>query len=139
MARGQNRHANSLATLASIITEDVPRLIKVELIMEPSINDVISVGVAGVDVEAISTIRSCWMDSIIDFLAEDRIPNNEKEANRVRWMVAWCWLSADRKLYWRSFGGPYLLCLRPEKVNKLLTELHDEVCDSHVGGHSLAH
>ena len=67
---GQNRHADSLATFASSMTEDVPRLIKVELIAEPSINAMVGVGV-GVGVAAISTAAPCWMDSIIDFLAED--------------------------------------------------------------------
>ena len=60
------------------------------------------------------------MDPIIDFLAKDRVPNDEKKANRVRQIAARYWLSVDRKLYQRSFGGPYLLCLHPEKVNKLL-------------------
>ena len=64
MARGQNRHADSLATLASSMTEDVPRLIKLELIAEPSINIAVGVGVV-----VISTIESCWMDPIIDLLA----------------------------------------------------------------------
>ena len=32
VGRGQNRRANSLATLASLMTEDVSRIIKVELI-----------------------------------------------------------------------------------------------------------
>ena len=92
VARGQNRHADSLATLASSVTEDVPRIIKVELIAEPSINAAISVAM-------VSTSEPCWMDPIIDFLAEDRVPNDEKEANRVRRVAAWYWLSADRKLY----------------------------------------
>ena len=55
VARGQNRHVDSLATLASTMTEDVPRIIKVELIMEPSINTVTDVGVAGISVTAVST------------------------------------------------------------------------------------
>ena len=55
VARGQNRHADSLATLASTMTEDVPRIIKVELIMEPSINTVTDVGVAGISITAVST------------------------------------------------------------------------------------
>ena len=38
VARGQNRHANFLATLASSLTEEVPQLIKVELVAEPSID-----------------------------------------------------------------------------------------------------
>ena len=79
------------------------------------------------------------MDPIIDFLAEDQLPNDEKEASKVRWVAARCCLSTDRKLYWRSFGGPYLLCLHPKKVNELLAELHDGVCGSHVGGRSLAY
>ena len=59
MARGQNKHADSLATLASAMTEDVPRLIKVELIMEPSINTAIDVGIARVGVTMISTTGPC--------------------------------------------------------------------------------
>ena len=77
--RGQNRHADSLTTLASSMTEDVPRLIKVELVQERSIDTAV-----GVDVAVISPIERCWMDPIIDFLTEDGVSNDEKEANRVR-------------------------------------------------------
>ena len=52
VARGQNRYANSLATLGSSLTEEVPRLIKVELVAKPSIN----AGV-GVSVIAISDLK----------------------------------------------------------------------------------
>ncbi|XP_075665088.1 uncharacterized protein LOC142634694 [Castanea sativa] len=38
VAKGQYRYADSLATLASSLIEEVPRLIKVELVAEPSIN-----------------------------------------------------------------------------------------------------
>ena len=79
------------------------------------------------------------MDPIIYFLAEDQLPNDEKEASKVRRVAARCWLSTDRKLYRRSFGGPHLLCLHPKKVNEFLVELHDRVCGSHVRGCSLAH
>ena len=132
MAKGQNRHANSSAILASSLTKEVPRLIKVELVAKPSIN-------AGVGVSVVATSMLCWMDLIIDFLAEDRAPDDEKEADRVHRVAAWYWLSVDRKLYQRSFGGLYLLCLRLDKVNELLTELHEGVCGNHVGGRSLAH
>ena len=79
------------------------------------------------------------MDPIIDFLAEDRVPEDEKEAKKICRVASRYWLSADRKLYQRSFGGPCLLCLHPKKVNELLSELHDGVCGSHVEGRSLAH
>ena len=79
VTRGQNRHADSLAMLASSMMEGVPRLIKVELIAELSINTTVGVGVA-----MISTTKPCWMDPIINFLAKNRVPNDEKETNRVR-------------------------------------------------------
>ena len=139
MAGGQNKHADSLVTLASTMTEDVPRIIKVKLITEPSINIVIDVGVAWIGVIMVSTIGPCWMDSIIDFLVEDRISDDEKEASKVHRIAPQYWLSTDRKLYQRSFRRPYLLCLHPGKVNELLTELQERVYGSHVGGRSLAH
>ena len=132
VARGQNWHADSLATLASSSTEEIPRLIKVELVTEPSIN-------AKGSVLLVTTAEPCWMDPIIDFLAEDQVPTDEKEAEKVRQAAAQYWLSADRKLDRRSFEGPYLQCLHPSKIEELLTELHEGLCSSHVEGHSLAH
>ena len=79
------------------------------------------------------------MDSIINFLTEDHIPDDEKEASKVRQVAFHYWLSADKRLYRRSFGGSYLLCLHPRKVNEVLIELHKGVCGSHIGGRSLAH
>ena len=38
IVRGLNRHVDSLATLASLLTEEVPSLIKVEVVKEPSID-----------------------------------------------------------------------------------------------------
>nr|POE77173.1 hypothetical protein CFP56_33126 [Quercus suber] len=71
------------------MTKDVPWLIKVKLIAKRSINTVVGVGVA-----VISMTEPYWMDLIINFLAEVRVPNDEKEANRVRQVIARYWLSA---------------------------------------------
>ena len=138
VARGKNRHANSLATLASAMMEDIPRQIKVELIAEPSISAMAN-WATKVDVAAITTAGSCWMDPIIEFLAEDRMPDDKSEVNKIRRVASRYWLSADRKLYRRSFGGPYLLCLHPRKLYELLAELHKGVCGGHVERRSLAH
>ena len=96
VAKGQNRHANSLATLASSLTEEVPPLIKVELVTESSIS-------IGIGVSVVAMAELCWMDPIINFLAEGQVPNDEKETDRIRRVFVWYWLSADRRLYWRSF------------------------------------
>ena len=59
MGRAQNRHADSLVMLASSMIEEVPRLIKVELIMEPSISVADNVSTVRVDVAMISATRPC--------------------------------------------------------------------------------
>ena len=138
IARGRNRHANSLATLASAMMEDIPWQIKVKLTAEPSISATVDCA-ARVNVVAITTTGSCWMDPIIKFLVEDRVLDDESEANKIRRLAPRYWLSANRKLYRRSFGGPYLLCLHPKKVNELLAELHEGVCGGHAERRSLAH
>ena len=76
VARGQNWHVDSLATLASSLIEEEPRLIKVDLVAEPSID-------ARVGVSMVAISKPCWMNLIIDFLAEDRVSADEKEADRV--------------------------------------------------------
>ena len=138
ITRGRNRHANSLATVASAMTEDIPRLIKVELVTELSINTTAEDAIR-IDMAAITITGSCWMDPIIEFLAENRVSDDESEANKVCRVASRYWPSADRKLYQRSFGGLYLLCLHPRKVNELLAELHERVCGSHVRGRTLTH
>ncbi|XP_075654733.1 uncharacterized protein LOC142624884 [Castanea sativa] len=132
IARGQNRHVDSLATLASSIADEVPQLIRVELVPKPSIT-------ARALILQVIEAKKCWMNPIIDFLVEDRAPEDEKEAAKVRRTFARYWLSANRKLYRRSFEGPYLQCIRPSQAKELLAELHEGVCGSHVGGRSLAH
>ena len=64
VAQGQNRHVDSLATLAATMMEKVPRIIKVELVAKLSINVVIAVLMVAMP-------EPCWMDPIINFLAED--------------------------------------------------------------------
>ena len=63
----------------------------------------------------------------------------KSEAEKVRRKTPRFWLFEDRKLYKRSFFGPYLLCVHPEASKSLLEELHEGVCGSHTGGRSLSH
>ena len=78
------------------------------------------------------------MDSIIQFLSKDVLPENKSDAEKIRRKAPWFWLSEDQKLYKRSFSGPYLLCIHPEASELLLEELHEGIFGSHTGGRSLA-
>ena len=79
------------------------------------------------------------MDPISLFLERDILLEEKFEAEKVRRKAHRFWLSDDRKLYKRSFSGPYLLCVHPEASESLLEELHEGVCGSHTGGRSLSH
>ena len=79
------------------------------------------------------------MDSIIQFLKEDILPEERLEADKVQRKATRYWLSENQKLYKRSFSRPYLLCVHPELTESLLEELHEGICGSHTGGRSLAH
>ena len=99
VGRTQNRHADSLATLASPTTEDTPRLVKIELTKELSISVKSDYNQARVEVAMVSVANLCWMNPIIDFLAEDKVSDDEKKAKKIRRVVPQYWLSVDRKLY----------------------------------------
>ena len=79
------------------------------------------------------------MDSMIQFLKEDTLPEERLEADKVWRKATRFWLSENQKLCKRSFAGPYLLCVPPEATKSLLEELHEKICKSHTGGRSLAH
>ena len=79
------------------------------------------------------------MDPILLFLERDILPEEKSKAEKVRRKAPRFLLSEDRKLYKRSFSGPYLLCVHPEASESLLEELHERICGSHTRGKSLSH
>lgn len=54
----------------------MPRSIKVKVVKEPSID-------VKVDVLVVMVSKPCWMDPIIEFLADNHIPSDGKEVERV--------------------------------------------------------
>ena len=119
--------------LATSSTQDLPRVILVEDLYKP-----IEIRRETAQIHQIRAGPS-WMDSIIQFLKDDILPEERIEANKVQWKATRYWLSKNQKLYKRSFLGPYLLCVHPDLTKSLLEELHEGICGSHTGGRSLAH
>ena len=94
--RSGNAHADSLAMLATSSAQDLPRVILIEDLYKPSRT--------GHTVQ-INQIRAglSWMDSIIQFLKEDILPEEKIEADKIRRKATSYWLSEDHKLYKHSF------------------------------------
>lgn len=65
------------------------------------------------------------MDLIFLFILNGTFPKDKKEAKKVRKKSVRYLLSVEKKLYRRSFGGPYLLYVQL-KIGDNLDELHEE-------------
>ena len=133
VSRSGNTHANSLATLATSLEQDLPRIILVK--------DLCKADVIKKDMARIHQVRVSlsWMDPIVSFLKDDVLPEEKSEVEKVRRKAPRFWLLRDHKLYKRFYSGPYLLCVHPEATEMLLEELHEGICGSHTGGRLLAH
>ena len=128
-----NAHADSLSMLATSSAQNFPRVTLFGDLYKPT--------ETRRETTQIHQIRagSSWMDSIIQFLREDTLPEEMIEADKVRRKATRFWLSENQKLYKHSFSRPYLLCIHPEMTESLLEELHEGIYRSYTGGRSLAH
>ena len=99
--RSGNTHSDSLVTLATSSAQDLPQIVLVEDLYTQTL-----VHHGAPRIHQI-TLGPSWMDSISLFLEKDVLPEEKSEADKVRRKAPRFWLSEDRKLYKRSFSGPY--------------------------------
>ena len=76
--RGGNTHADSLATLATSLAQDLPRVVLVEDLCTPT-----SIHQGMPRIHQIK-LGPSWMDSISLFLEKDILPEENSEAEKVR-------------------------------------------------------
>ena len=126
VSRSKNTHADSLASLASAVSEEGARSILVDYLVVPSITST--------DVLKVHTLEEgpSWMDEVIDYLKNGNLPENQKEAHKLRIKSARFWLSPEQKLYRHSFFRPYLRCVHPDLVQDFLFEIHEGSCGVHT-------
>jgi ribonuclease HI len=132
IGREHNSHADILAKLAMALEMDKQRTVCIETLDQPSIQN------QEVSVCSISC-RPSWMDPILSYLKDNKLPEDKKEAKMIKRKAPRYWVSDEGLLYRRSFTRPYLLCVHPKKVRDFLFEIHEGICGSHTGGRSLAH
>ena len=76
--RSGNTHADSLATLATSLAQNLPRIILVEDLSKPSEEKGNMVCVTHV------RVGLSWMDPIIQFLSKDVLPEDKSDAEKIR-------------------------------------------------------
>ncbi|GAU40790.1 hypothetical protein TSUD_348870 [Trifolium subterraneum] len=78
-----------------------------------------------------------WRSPIIRYLQMDALSLARDEAAKIKKMAAW-YTMVGGKLYKRAFTAPMLLCVSNTKACRILKELHEGSCGSHIGSRSLA-
>ena len=76
------------------------------------------------------------MDPIWDYLIEGLLPNDLKEASKLRSRSAMFTIHRGA-LYKRGFFTPILKCIVGEDANYVLREVHEGVCRNHIGARAL--
>ena len=128
--RAENSRADALAKLATALQEDLSRSTPVEYLAEPSI-DLCDVVVAQVGSEP------SWMEPIWDYIINERLPENPKEAAKVRARSA-RFTNHKGSLYKRGFFTPILKCIAGKDIEYVLREVHEGICGNHIGARALA-
>ena len=126
----ENSRADALAKLAIASQEDLGRSTLVEYLAEPSI-DPYSMVVA--PVESVPT----WMDPIWDYIIDGTLPDDPKEAAKIRARSA-RFTNHKGSLYKRGFFTPFLKCIAREDTEYVLREVHEGICGNHIGVRTLA-
>ncbi|KAL2244745.1 UNVERIFIED_CONTAM: hypothetical protein Sindi_2742700 [Sesamum indicum] len=78
-----------------------------------------------------------WKEEIVRFLTNGTILEDQKEANAFK-RKASRFIMIDGDLYKRGFSLPLLKCLTHEEKNYVLREIHEGICENHLGGKTLA-
>ena len=77
------------------------------------------------------------MDPIWDYLIKGLLPNDPKEASKLRSRSARFTIHRGA-LYKRDLFTPILMCIAGEDVNYVLREVHEGVCGNHIEARALA-
>ena len=107
--RAENSRADALVKLATASQEDLSRSTPVEYLAEPSI-DLCDVEVAQIGSEP------SWMDPIWDYIIDGHIPDDPKEAAKIRTRSA-IFTNHKGSLYKRGFFTPVLKCIAGKTLN----------------------
>ena len=121
--RAENSRADALAKLATALQA-------VEYLTEPSI-DLCDVEVAQVGSEL------SWMDPIWDYIIDGCLPDDPKEAAKIRTRSA-RFTNHKGSLYKRGFFTPILKCIAGKNTEYMLREVHEGIYGNHIGARALA-
>ena len=78
-----------------------------------------------------------WMTPYKRYRADGILPLEPEEGKKIKINYVKYTL-LDGELFRHGFTHPFLVCVSGEQCTRIMAELHEGICGSHVGGHSLA-
>ncbi|GKA93483.1 reverse transcriptase domain-containing protein [Tanacetum coccineum] len=118
--RNQNKNADALSKLASMTFEHLTKEVLVEVLAKRSIEEK---EVLKVEMEE----KRSWMSPIQEYLLSGLLPEDTKEARKIRIQVPQYKLIRGN-MYIRSFFTPWLRCIAPLQTDKIIKEIHEGSC-----------
>ena len=119
-----------MAKLATASQEDLSNSTPVKYLVEPFID------LCDVEVSQIRS-ESSWMDPIWDYIIDGRLPDDLKEAAKIRTRSA-RFTNHKGSLYKRGFFTPILKCIARKDAEYVLRDVHEGICGNHIGARALA-
>ena len=77
------------------------------------------------------------MDPVWDYIIDGRLPDDPKEAAKIRTRSA-RFTNHKGSLYKRGFFTPILKYIAGKNIEYVLREVHEGICGNHIGGRTLA-
>ncbi|GKB23730.1 reverse transcriptase domain-containing protein [Tanacetum coccineum] len=127
--RSKNKKADALSKIASTSFAHLSKQVLVEILKEKSIQE-----------KEVTTVVEedgpTWMTPIIEYLKEGTLPDDRKEASKLR-IKARQYELLEGILYRRSFLKPWLRCVGPLQADYVIREIHEGSCSMHAGPRSV--
>lgn len=111
ISREENHYANVFAKLASFSLIESAVSARIEVVKSRSINK-------GLSILPIA-FHYNWMDLIIAYLEEEKLPKDKLKARKLKLRVA-RYVIIGKTFYKKGFSMPYLQCVLPEEAEYIL-------------------
>ncbi|XP_071695098.1 uncharacterized protein [Rutidosis leptorrhynchoides] len=128
--RSQNKKVDALSKLAALTFSHFQKQVWVEELPSKSIDS--DLMVASVEEE-----QPNWMEPIIQYICNDALPSDSREARLVRERAPMYIIQNDI-LYRKSYCGPMMRCVGPIEAEMSVEEVHNGTCALHSGYKTIA-
>ena len=130
--REENTHTDALVNLGSSVQTENSRIILLMFLKWPA-----KWKTGDQEVFEI-THEVTWITPLFDYIHNGSFPDDCNEARKIKAKAA-RFTIIEGWLFKRSYSGPYLTCVNPNKFKKIIAEHHEGKCRIHSGERSLAH